>query len=86
MQKAQKENKEDDTSRFRTKKSRHAKTKLILEMARRSIKNSTEVFCFKAFLINITFFSRPFEELFEKIKKFNKLGNAKKITKTLASL
>ena len=32
------------------------------------------------------FFSRPYEEHFEKIKKINKLGNPIKITSTIASL
>ena len=33
------------------------------------MKNSTDVICFKAFLNNITFLSRLYEEHFEKIEK-----------------
>ena len=50
------------------------------------MKNSTEDICFKAFINNITFFSRHFGEHFENIKKINKLGNLNKITNTFPSL
>ena len=40
----------------------------------------------QGFLKQYHFFSKLYEEYFEKIKKFNKLGNPNKITKTFASL
>ena len=47
---------------------------------------SNRSYLLQSFHTQYHYFSRPYEEHFEKIKKINKLGNAIKITSTIASL
>ena len=47
---------------------------------------SNRSYLLQSFHTQYHFFSRPYEEHFEKIKKINKLGNPIKITSTIASL
>ena len=50
------------------------------------MKNSTEVICFKAFINNITFFARLFEELFEKTERLTILETQETCKHTCFSL
>ena len=62
------------------------KTKLILKMGRNKDEKFKRICLLQGFLKQYHFFSTLYEEYSEKIKKFNKLGNPNKITKTFASL
>ena len=61
------------------------KTKLILQIGKNKDENCNRRYLFQSFHKLYHLFSRHFEELFEKDKKNNKLGNPRK-KNTVASL